>query len=228
MDIVAYQKKEEQTMNQSVLEAKKVLVTEIQNKFTDAVSTVVVEYRGLSVIQMTELRRQLSKEGIELKIYKNKMASRAAEAAGFEAINEYLTGPNAFAFGNDAVAPSRILAQFAKKNKALVLKSGVVEGKVVNVDMIKELATLPNREGMISMILGLFQAPLRNFAYALSQVAELKDNGATADEAAPEVVEATEEKPAEVEVAVEEAPKEEVKEEVVVEATEEQTKTEDQ
>lgn len=228
MDIVAYQKKEEQTMNQSVLEAKKVLVTEIQSKFTDAVSTVVVEYRGLSVIQMTELRRQLSKEGIELKIYKNKMASRAAEAAGFEAINEYLTGPNAFAFGNDAVAPSRILAQFAKKNKALVLKSGVVEGKVVNVDMIKELATLPNREGMISMILGLFQAPLRNFAYALSQVAELKDNGATADEAAPEVVEATEEKPAEVEVAVEEAPKEEVKEEVVVEATEEQTKTEDQ
>lgn len=227
-------KKEEQTMNQAVLETKKALVSEIQSKFSDAVSTVVVEYRGLSVVQMTELRRQLSAEGVELKIYKNKMATRAAEAAGFEGINEYLTGPNALAFGDDAVAPSRILAQFAKKNKKLVLKSGIVEGNIVDASKIKELATLPNREGMISMILGLFQAPVRNFAYALSQVAETKDEGVEPSEATPEVaVEAAAvETPAE-EVAVEEVvaetpAKEELKEEVVTETTPEETKTEDQ
>ncbi len=187
-------------MNQSVLEAKKALVNEISAKFAEAQSTVVVEYRGLSVAKMTDLRRQLKAEGIDFKIYKNKMASRAAEAAGYGDLVPDLTGPNALAFGNDAVAPSRILAQFAKKNKALVLKSGVVEGKVVNADMIKELATLPNREGMISMLLGLFQAPIRNFAYALSQVAEtkgdlapaasvdateVKEEAAPAEEAAP-------------------------------------------
>lgn len=217
-------------MNQAVLEAKKELVTEIQTKFSEATSSVVMEYRGLSVVKMTELRRQLGAEGVELKIYKNKMATRAAEAAGFAEINEHLTGPNAIAFGNDAVAPSRILSQFAKKNKALVIKSGIVEGKVVDLETIKELATLPNRDGMISMILGLFQAPVRNFAYALSQVAQAKEDGTQPSEATEEVVKEeveAEKAPAVEEVKAEEAPaKEEVKEEVAQETTEE-TKTED-
>ncbi len=224
-------------MNQSVLDAKKAVVSEISAKFSESLSTVVVEYRGLSVAQMTVLRRQLKDEGIELKIYKNKMASRAAEAAGYNDLSVDLTGPNAFVFGDDAVAPSRILAQFAKKNKALVLKSGIVEGEVVNADMIKELATLPNRDGMISMILGLFQAPIRNFAYAVSQVAEARNEEAPAAEVKEAVV--AEEVPAtEVKEAVvaEEAPVAEVKEtvvaeeasEAVVEETKEETKTEDQ
>jgi large subunit ribosomal protein L10 len=84
-------------------------------------------------------------------------------------------GPNAFAFSDDAVAPSRVLAKFAKKHKLLVLKSAVVEGKVVDADMIKTLASLPGREGMISMILGMLQSPVRKFAYAISQVAEQKE-----------------------------------------------------
>ncbi len=221
-------------MNHTVLEAKKAVVNEIQQKFSDSQSSVVVEYRGLSVAQMTTLRRKLREENIEMKIYKNKMASRAAEAAGYEGLVEYLVGPNAFVFGDDAVAPSRILAEFAKKNKALVLKSGIVEGKVVDVDMIKELATLPNREGMISMLLGLFQAPIRNFAYALSQVAELNPADAPVEQ------EKAEEAPVE-EVKTEEAPAEEVKAkkapakeaEVVeevneAEASSEENKTEDQ
>ncbi len=231
-------------MNHSVLEAKKALVNEISAKFTESISTVVVEYRGLSVAQMTTLRRQLKDEGIELKIYKNKMASRAAEAAGYNDLSADLTGPNALAFGKDAVAPSRILAQFAKKNKALVLKSGIVEGKVVDADMIKELSTLPNRDGMISMILGLFQAPIRNFAYAVSQVAETRNEEAPVVEAKEEV--AAKEAPAaetaseaevveaKEEVAAKEAPAAETASEAeVVEAKEEvtkeeETKTEDQ
>ena len=219
-------------MNQTVLDAKKALVSEISQRFSEAQSTVVVEYRGLSVAQMTTLRRKLRDEGVDMKIYKNKMASRAAEAAGYDDLSADLTGPNAFVFGNDAVSPSRILAEFAKKNKALVLKSGIVEGKVVTVDMIKELATLPNREGMISMLLGLFQAPVRNFAYALAQVAEQKD-AAPVEEKTEEAPSVTEEVKEEAAPVAQEA-KEEVKEEAatvaqeVKEEAKEENKTEDQ
>lgn len=161
-------------MNPSILESKKQVVAEISEKLKASVSSVVVEYRGLTVAEVTELRRELRKEGIEIKVYKNSYAQRAAADLGYGDLNEALTGPNAIAFGSDAVAPSRILAKFAKKHKALVLKGALVEGKVVGVDTVTTLATLPNRDGMISMILGMFQSPVRNFAYALSQVAEKK------------------------------------------------------
>jgi len=161
-------------MNESILDSKKAIVSEISTKIKDAASTIVVEYRGLTVKEVTLLRRNLLKEGIEFKVYKNSMVERAAVEAGVGDLAEALKGPNAIAFSSDAVAPSRILAKFAKKHKMLVLKGGVVEGKVVNAAMITTLASLPNREGMISMLLGLFQAPVRNFAYALSQVAEQK------------------------------------------------------
>ena len=161
-------------MNPSILESKKLVVAEITDKLKSSASSVVVEYRGLTVAEVTELRRELRKEGIEIKVYKNSYAQRAAADLGFEALSESLTGPNAIAFGTDAVAPSRILAKFAKKHKALILKGALVEGKVVGVDTVTTLATLPNRDGMISMILGMLQSPVRNFAYALSQVAEKK------------------------------------------------------
>ena len=161
-------------MNPSILESKKLVVAEITEKLKSSASSVVVEYRGLTVAEVTELRRELRKEGIEIKVYKNSYAQRAAADLGFEALSESLTGPNAIAFGTDAVAPSRILAKFAKKHKALILKGALVEGKVVGVDTVTTLATLPNRDGMISMILGMLQSPVRNFAYALSQVAEKK------------------------------------------------------
>jgi large subunit ribosomal protein L10 len=161
-------------MNPSILESKKLVVAEITEKLKSSASSVVVEYRGLTVAEVTDLRRQLRKEGIEIKVYKNSYAQRAAADLGYEALNEALTGPNAIAFGNDAVAPSRILAKFAKKHKALILKGALVEGKVVGVDTVTTLSTLPNRDGMISMILGMLQSPVRNFAYALSQVAEKK------------------------------------------------------
>ena len=161
-------------MNQSILQTKQELVKEIQTKLQDSASSVVVEYRGLSVRKITELRRELLKEGIEFVVYKNSMVQRAATEADFQELLTSLTGPNAFAFGNDAVAPSRILAKFAKKNEHLVLKAGVVEGKVVDAEALKALAKLPNREGMISMFMGMLQSPVRQFAYALQQIADQK------------------------------------------------------
>ncbi len=161
-------------MNQSILQTKQDLVKEIKTKLQESSSSIVVEYRGLSVREITQLRRELLKEDIEFIVYKNSMVERAATDADFKELLTSLNGPNAFAFGKDAVAPSRILAKFAKKHEHLVLKAGVVEGKVVDAEALKALAKLPNREGMISMFMGMLQSPVRQFAYALQQIADQK------------------------------------------------------
>ena len=170
-------------MNQAVLESKKSVVAEIGDRLKNSSSSVVAEYRGLTVAEITELRRTLRAEGVEMKVYKNTLAARAAEEAGLGDLKEYLTGPNALMFGKDETAPSRVLAQFAKKHKALVLKGGVVEGKVVSADTVNELAALPNREGMLSMLLSVLQAPVAQFARAVNAVAEQKNGGAPAENA---------------------------------------------
>ena len=174
-------------MNQAVLDSKKNVVSEIQDKFAKSSSTVVAEYRGLSVSEVTELRRTLRAENVEMKVYKNTLAAKAAEAAGFSELADVLTGPNTLVFGEDAVAPSRIMAKFAKKHKALVLKGGIVEGKVIDVDAVNQLAALPNREGMYSMFLSVLQAPITSVARAFNALAEKKGTDApAAAEAAPE------------------------------------------
>ena len=167
-------------MNQNVLTSKKAVVSEISDKIKNSQSTVVCEYRGLSVAEVTELRRALREENVEFKVYKNTMFERACDECGVSELKEALTGPNAFAFSTDATAPARVLAKFAKKHQALVLKSGVVEGKVVDVNTIKELSTLPNKEGMIAMFLGCLQSPVSSFARAVQAVADAK-GGAPAE-----------------------------------------------
>ncbi|QPC48477.1 50S ribosomal protein L10 [Mangrovibacillus cuniculi] len=160
----------------SVIETKKQLVSDITEQFKASVSTVVVDYRGLTVAQVTELRKQLREAGIEFKVYKNTMTRRAAEAAGLEGLNEVLTGPNAIAFSTeDVVAPAKILNDFAKKNEALEIKAGVIEGNVATVEEVKALAELPSREGLLSMLLSVLQAPMRNVALATKAVADQKE-----------------------------------------------------
>ena len=114
------------------------------------------------------------------------MVERAVDACGYSDLKEALTGPNAIAFSADATAPARVLAKFAKKHKALILKSGIVEGKVVGVDTINELASLPNKEGMLSMLLSCLQSPVRSFACAVKAVSDAKGGEAPAAEAAAE------------------------------------------
>lgn len=173
-------------MNQTVLNAKQELVSQIAEKIKESSSTVVVEYRGLSVAEVSELRRNLRSEGVDFKVYKNTMVERAVDACGYSDLKEALTGPNAIAFSADATAPARVLAKFAKKHKALILKSGIVEGKVVGVDTINELASLPNKEGMLSMLLSCLQSPVRSFACAVKAVSDAKGGEAPAAEAAAE------------------------------------------
>ena len=162
-------------MNQNVLSAKQAVVSEISEKLKNSESTVVVEYRGLTVAEVTELRRNLRAENVEMKVYKNTMVERAAEECGYSELKVALKGPNAFAFSTDATAPARILANFAKKHEALVLKQGIVEGKVVSVETIKELSSLPNRDGMLSMLLSCLQSPVSSFARAVKAVADAKE-----------------------------------------------------
>ncbi|MBS4210529.1 50S ribosomal protein L10 [Bacillus sp. FJAT-50079] len=159
-----------------VIERKMQVVDEIAEKLKTSVSTVVVDYRGLNVAQVTELRKQLREAGIEFKVYKNSMTRRAAEASNLSALNEVLTGPNAIAFSTeDVVAPAKILNDFAKANEALEIKAGVIEGNVATVEEVKALATLPSREGLLSMLLSVLQAPVRNLALATKAVADQKE-----------------------------------------------------
>lgn len=155
------------------IEQKKVIVTEIVEKLSNSKSTIVTDYRGLNVKQVNELRKQLREAGVEYQVLKNTLTRRATEQVGLTELDQHLTGPTAIAFSNDdVVAPAKVLYKFAKDNKALEIKGGVVEGKVVGFEEIKALADLPSREGLLSMLLSVLQAPVRNLALAVKAVAE--------------------------------------------------------
>lgn len=160
----------------SVREEKVKTVEEIVEKLNNSKGTVVADYRGLTVAQVTQLRKLCREAGVEFKVYKNTLARRATEKVGLESLNEYLVGPTAIAFSmNDEVAAAKILSEFAEKNEHLEIKSGVIDGKVYGTDEIKAIAKLPNKEGLISMFLSVLQAPIRNFALAVKAVAEKQE-----------------------------------------------------
>jgi large subunit ribosomal protein L10 len=164
--------------NAKTLEIKSLQVSQVTDKLKDSSCTIVADYRGLNVAQVTELRKQLREAGVEFQVLKNTLARRATANAELTALDEFLTGPTAIAFSKeDIVTPAKILTDFAKKNDKLSVKAGVVEGKVVGFDQIKALADLPSREGLLSMLLSVLQAPVRNFALAVKAVAEKQDGG---------------------------------------------------
>ena len=169
------------------VELKQPIVAAIAEDVKDAASVVLVDYRGLTVAQDTELRKQLREAGIIYKVCKNTMMKRAFEGTDFAGLNEYLEGPSAIAISkDDATAPARILCKFAKNAKALELKAGVVEGTVYDVAGVQELSKIPSREELLSKFLGSIQSPITNFARVLNQIAE---KGGEAVEAPAEAAE---------------------------------------
>jgi large subunit ribosomal protein L10 len=161
-------------------ENKKVVVEEIKEKFAAAKSAVLVDYRGLTVEEVTELRSKFRAAGVEYKIYKNNLVKLAIKDTQFESLTNDLTGPNAIAFGmEDAVVPAKIIKEFAKSHKNLELKSGVVEGDYCNLDQMIQIADLPSKEVLIGRFLGSVKAPVSNFAYFLSNLIKEKE-GASA------------------------------------------------
>ena len=142
------------------VELKQPIVQAIAEDVKDAASVVLVDYRGLTVAQDTELRKQMREAGIIYKVCKNTMMKRAFEGTDFAALEEHLEGPSAIAISkDDATAPARILCKFAKDAKALELKAGVVEGTLYDVNGLTELSKIPSREELLSKLLGSLQSP---------------------------------------------------------------------
>lgn len=155
-------------MKESTLQAKVQLVDEIKEKIDGAQSVILVDYRGLNVAQLTELRSKYREAGVEYKVYKNTMMRLAFKEAGLEEFNEFLTGPNGVAFGyEDPVAAAKITSEFAKENSKLEIKAGVVDGKVIDANGIEELAKLPSREVLVAQVLGGLNSPIQGFANVL-------------------------------------------------------------
>ncbi|MCI8324483.1 MAG: 50S ribosomal protein L10 [Lachnospiraceae bacterium] len=188
------------------VELKKPIVDEIAAAVKGAQSVVLVDYRGLTVEQDTQLRKQLREAGITYKVYKNTMMNFAFKGTDCEALLPYLEGPSAVAISTeDATAPARVLCKFSKTADALEVKGGIVEGIAYDADGIKEVAKIPSREELLSKLLGSIQSPITNFARVMNQLAE--KGGASGCEAPAKAEEA----PAEAEAAptAEEAPAEE-------------------
>ena len=169
------------------LELKKTVVAEIKDRFDRAQGVVIVNYSGLTVAEVTELRRQFRKENVEYKVLKNRLVGRAAKEAGIEGLDEYLEGTSAFAFGyDDPVAAARVASDFAKKNNKVQIKAGVVDGKVFDAKMVEDLAKLPAKEVLVAKLLGSLNAPItglvtvlngpaRGLAVALNAIREQKE-----------------------------------------------------
>ena len=155
------------------VELKQPIVDEIKGFVKDAKAAVLVDYRGLTVAQDTELRKKLREAGIVYKVYKNTLINFAFKGTEFEALSKDLNGPTAVAFGlDDAIAPARIINEMVKKMPKLEFKSGVVEGAYYDSKEIQIIATIPSREILISRLLGSMQSPIANLARVLKQIAE--------------------------------------------------------
>ena len=152
--------------NQKIIEAKANVVSEIESKVKDSASIVLFEYRGLTVSETNELRRKLKETDSEYKVYKNTLTKRALDNLKID-LGDELNGPKAIAFGKDAIAPIKVLSDFAKDHKALELKIGYVDGEVADTKMLKELASIPSKEGLLTMFASGLMAIPRDFAICL-------------------------------------------------------------
>lgn len=162
-------------MSEATIAVKAQQVAEVADKFKNATSAVVADVRGLTVEQSNKLRAELRGEGVELRVIKNKVLTRAAEAAELSELNDLFAGPSAVAFSDDdAIAPARVLKKYADDIDALEIKGGFIDGNIVSIDEINKYASLPDRDGLLSMLLSTLQAPVRNFAYAVKAVSDAK------------------------------------------------------
>ncbi len=170
-----------------VLQEKKAIVEEIKEKVDKSEALVLVDYRGLNVDEITKLRKECREAGVDYKVYKNTMMRFAFKDAGFEEFNEFLTGPNAVAFGyDDPIQAAKVTSDFSKEHKKLEIKVGIVDGRIINVKEVESLASLPSKEELVAQALRGLNAPItglvnvlqgniRNLAYALNAIKEKKE-----------------------------------------------------
>ena len=171
-----------------VLEGKKAVVSDLSKKIQESTSVVFVDYKGITVAQDTELRKQFRDAGVEYSVVKNTLTRFATQQNGYD-FDEVLNGTTAMATTTgDPIAPARIVCDFAKKNKGLKIsiKGGVVEGSVLSADQLNSFGELPSKAALVASVLGTFLAPISSLAFVLDQIREQKQGGAAAPEAPAE------------------------------------------
>ncbi|MBQ9361341.1 MAG: 50S ribosomal protein L10 [Lachnospiraceae bacterium] len=194
------------------VELKAPIVDEISEKIKNAHAAVLVDHRGLTVEQDTQLRRQLREAGVTYKVYKNTMMRRAFEGTDYAELDKLLEGPSALALAEDDVtAPARVLVKFAKTADKLEIKGAVIEGTYYDVKGVEELAKVPSREELLGRLFGSWKSPLSNFARVINQIAEKTPEGGTAADIAGQAEAKVEEAAPAEEAKAEEAPAEETK-----------------
>ena len=161
--------------NAKILEQKATVVSEIKEKFENAKSVVMFDYRGLSVAEVTELRRKLRENGADYKVYKNTLTKRALDELNIN-MDEYLAGPSAITFGKDELSIVKILDDFAKDHNALELKAGIVEGKVAGLEDLKRYAAIPSRDVLLTMLAAGLMGTVRDLSICLDLYAKDKEN----------------------------------------------------
>ncbi len=161
--------------NAKIIEQKAEVVSEIKDRFENAKSVVMFDYRGLSVAEVTELRRKLRENGADYKVYKNTLTKRALDELNIN-MDEYLAGPSAITFGTDELSIVKILSDFAKDHNALELKAGIVEGKVAGLEDLKRYAAIPSRDMLLTMLAAGLMGTVRDLSICLDLYSKEKEN----------------------------------------------------
>jgi large subunit ribosomal protein L10 len=167
---------------------KEAVISDVTGLAAKAQTLVIAEYRGITVADMTKLRSSARSNGVTLSVLKNTLARRAVAGSAFEVVSDQMTGPLIYSFSEDAVAAAKVVAEFAKTNDKLVIRAGAYGGKALDVNGVKQLASIPSKEVLLAQLLGLMQSPISRTARVLAALATQR--GAGAAEAAPAEAEA--------------------------------------
>lgn len=157
---------------------KEAVVAEVQQLVAKAQTLVMAEYRGVTVGNMTQLRVQARQQGVNLRVLKNTLVRRAVAGTPFDVVADKMVGPLIYGFSEDAIAAAKVLADFAKTNPALALKVGVYDGKALDAEGVKQLASIPSKEVLLAQLMGLMQSPISGLARVLAAVAQQKESAA--------------------------------------------------
>ena len=159
---------------EAILKQKQVVIDEIKGRVEAAKTIVLFDYRGITDSEAKELRCKLRESNSDYKVYKNTLMARAFNDLGID-LNEGLTGPSAFAFGEDQIAPIKTLSEFAKEHPALVLKVGIVDGEKADAAKLAEYATIPSRDGLLTMLAGGMMGIARDLSICLDLYSQQKE-----------------------------------------------------
>ena len=172
---------------------KEAVISDVTSLAAKAQTLVLAEYRGITVADMTKLRNQARSNGVTLSVFKNTLARRAVAGGVFDVLSDQMTGPLIYGFSEDAVAAAKVVADFAKTNDKLVIRAGAFGSKVLDVEGVKQLASIPSKEVLLAQLLGLMLSPISRTARVLAALSEKRGAGAVAEVEAVEAVEAASE-----------------------------------